>query len=51
MHDHVDIREYLSFKLMFDLSYDLWKDLTPGFSKTSVYLIGQIEESSRVRMS
>ena len=30
---------------MFDLSYNLWEDLMPGFSKTWVYLISQIEES------
>ena len=45
VRDHVDTREYLSFKLMFDLSKNLWEDLTPGFSKTWVYLISQIEES------
>ena len=36
---------------MFDLSLNLWEDLMPGFSKTWVYLISQIEESWRVRMS
>ena len=36
---------------MFELSLNLWENLTSGFSKTRIYLIGQIEESWRLRMS
>ena len=47
---HWDEREYLSFKLMFELSLNLWENLTSGFSKTRMYLISQIEESWRLCM-
>ena len=45
VYDHVDAREYLNFIHMFELSLNLWENLTSGFSKTRMYLISQIEES------
>ena len=41
----------LSLKRIFELSLNLWENLTSGFSKTRMYLISQIEESWRLRMS
>ena len=51
VNDHVDTREYLSFKRIFELSLNLWENLTSGFPQTKMYLISQIEESLRLRVS
>ena len=50
VYDHIDTREQFSFKTIFEL-LNLRENLTSGFSKTRMYLISQIEESWRLRMS
>ena len=51
IHFLFSIHFQVHLPIVISLSQKLWEDLTLGFSKTWVYLISQIEESWRLRMS